>query len=197
MGQSSREEEHAAARDSAERPEFGEYATPEEQAAAIARWNPNPKPKPAADPVVPTRPASSQSDTGARSQPTRPPTTANTWNRMITIFLVAVGLMFLVSGISGYLNLSNSIDSLYSQMGIGEYKTTDLTAPIGIAIIVAQSIIWLVTAGWSYSRLTRGRSSWWVPIVGAAATFVASAVALGILLNADPAFQAYVLSRGV
>jgi hypothetical protein len=43
--------------------------------------------------------------------------------------------------------------------------------------------------------MRRGRVSWWIPLVGAAATYLVVSVCLTIPLMGDPALMHYILGR--
>ena len=163
-------------------PEYGEYASESEQASAIERSGaPRPKPAP------PSVPATASARRGSAQVPVR--TTANAANRIITIFLLSFGLVYVIGGAESFLSLGASMERLFGQLGIGTYTPTSLTTVIGIVILVSQGIIWLITAGWSYVRMSRGRVSWWIPVAGGVASLLVSAALLGIVLGADPAFS--------
>ncbi|HEU4850226.1 MAG TPA: DUF6264 family protein [Terrimesophilobacter sp.] len=172
------------------RPEYGEYASPEEQEQAIARSQPREgsvvpdrqvQATPAATPVAPDH------------APVRAtPAPAGVGDRMVTVFLLALGLVYLIGGAGGYLSLGNTLDTVYAQFGLGDYTPTAATPAFGIAIVAGQAVIWIAAAAWSYRRLSSGRRSWWVPVLGAVATFLMTVVLFGVLLAGDPAFLAYV-----
>ena len=164
-----------------ERPQYGEYASKEEQARAIERSG-----------VTPAQP-------GAESEPPRlaplgARPAAGRSDRLATIFLLALGLVYLLGGVASYLDLPTAMTAVYAQFGIGDYHPTAQTPVIGVAIIVAQAVIWLLAAVWSYRRLRAGRITFWVPIVGAVVSFVVSVILLGTLIFGDPAFVAYLTS---
>lgn len=169
-----------------EQPEYGERATPEEQARAIAQsggvqdWQ-----RRAAIPPVDER--------DAQHAP-RPPARSASYalNRFATILLLGLGLVAVIQSVFGYLDLASTIQTLYTQQGIGEYVATDLTGSIGIALIIVHALVWAVTTWVSLRVLARGKTAWWIPLVGAAATFVVMASLLAALLLSDPAFLAYI-----
>lgn len=115
-------------------------------------------------------------------------------NRFATIFLLALGLVYVVGGAPSYLALPATLDSIYQQWGIGSYAATSFAQTIGIAVVVGQTVIWLVIAFVAVRRLRKGRSSWWVPVIGAVATFIVTVILMAVLLMSDPAFTAYVTS---
>jgi hypothetical protein len=171
-----------------QRPEYGEYASPEEQERAIARSLP---PGSSASAEPPSPPVT----TGPSVQNPLPPasrTTAGAGDRAATILLLSLGLLYLIGGAGGYLSLGTTLDTVYSQFGLGDYTPTASTTAFGIAILACQAIIWIASVVWSYRRLTHGRRSWWVPLLGALATFLVTVVLFGVLLAGDPAFVAYV-----
>ncbi|HRN30424.1 MAG TPA: DUF6264 family protein, partial [Terrimesophilobacter sp.] len=112
-------------------------------------------------------------------------------NRFATIFLLGVGLIAVLQSVFGYLNLAATIQTLYTQQGIGDYTPTGLTDTIGIALIVVHATVWLLTAWVSLRVLARGGTAWWIPLVGATLTFIIMASLMAVLLLVDPAFQAY------
>lgn len=113
---------------------------------------------------------------------------------MVTVALLALGLVYLIGGAGGYLDLPTTLDTVYAQFGIGTYTPTAATPAFGIAFVVSQSVVWVAVAVWSYRRLSRGRRSWWVPVLGAVATFLVTVALFAALLGGDPAFLAYVSS---
>lgn len=122
----------------------------------------------------------------------RVPTPAGLLDRLLTVVLLALGLVYLIGGAGGYLDLVTTLDTVYAQFGIGEYTPAPATSAFGIAFVASQAVIWVATAAWVYRRLSRGRRSWWVPVLGALATFVVTVALFAALLATDPAFLAYV-----
>jgi len=181
------------------RPQYGEYASEAERAAAIERSGaagPAPRETPAGS-DAPVRPAAPKATAGAPGQPARPAPdrTVNTgFDRIATIFLLMFGLVYIIGGAGSYFTLGASMERMFAQLGVGEYTPTTLTPIIGIVIVVSEGIIWLLAAGWSYLRISRGRPSWWIPLVAGILGFLVSVALLGVLLAQDPAFLSYVSS---
>ena len=149
--------------DSRPRPEYGEYATPEEQARAMGREPvaATPAPQPPAAPVPPPATA-----TAVR---------AGSGNRFFTIFFLLIGLLELILGAPGFYNLPEFLK-------LGE-KATGNSVPVpasldglGIWVIVLNVVIYLLTALWAISALRRGRYSAYIPIIGCLVFFIAWAV---------------------
>lgn len=165
-----------------EQPEYGERATPEQQAEAIRASGGVPEAQRAAEfqPAV-------QRATGSPS-----PSSRYLVNRFITVFLLGVGLVAVIQSVFGYLNLAESIQTLYTQQGIGTYTETPLTSTIGIALVITHAVIWVATAWISMRVLATGRTAWWIPLIGAVLSFAVMAVLMAIVLLADPAFMQYI-----
>src|SRR5690606_32088313 len=161
----------------------GEKATPEEQARAIEAsggtqdWQRRAAIPPASERETPHRPvrfgaprASAGTTTGTYSV-----------NRFATIFLLGVGLVAVLQSVFGYADLAGTIQTLYTQQGIGEYTPTDLTNTIGMALIVVHATVWVITAWVSLVILARGKIAWWIPLVGAVITVIIMAALLAAL----------------
>lgn len=173
------------------RPQYGEYATPQEQAKAIAKSQPPPSraepPAPLAENRFSTPPPAVGSPEPVRAR-------RSSAERLATIFLLALGLVYLVSGAPSYLALPATLDAVYEQWGIGSYAATGFASAIGIAVVVSQALVWLAIAFIAVRRLRKGRSSWWVPIAGAVVTFVVTVILMAVVIMSDPAFTTYLTS---
>lgn len=171
-------------------PEFGELATPEEQARARSRYgearpgNSLPSASPAPKPQPRPSNVSIQSNRQGR------------FDRMATIFLLAVELMFIVSSIGGYLNLGEAMSKVFDQLGMTDYSPPASASTWGIAVLLIQSIIWIVTAVWAYSRLSQLKSAWWIPLVGGIVSFLSSVLVFAILISGDPSVQDFITHQG-
>jgi hypothetical protein len=110
---------------------------------------------------------------------------------VVTFGLLALGLFNFITGFGAFLTLPTFIQTAYDQLGAGEYGPTALASALGIVAIVASGTLWLATAWICLRLLQRGRMSWWVPLVGAAATLIALTVILSVAILADPTFTAF------
>lgn len=168
-------------------PQYGEYASDEEMASAIKRSGGTP-------PVAPTSIQHAKATVQRPAAPAVTPMThtvppKNAVDRIVTVFLLAFGLVYVVGGISTYLNLGVTLQETVKRFGMGDYQPTSQTASIGIAMIVSQTLFWLIAAVWSYRRISRRKISWWVPVVLGVISFLVLAALLGSLLAADPSFM--------
>lgn len=171
------------------RPEYGEYATPEEQRSRIQQpdvteaLSAGVAPEPA--PIVPTGPAPVAHRPGSPI------------NRIVTIGLLAAGAVNVVFSVVSYLDILPTIERSMQIMGIpGDFTNVASAQMWGIVAAVALVIGYALTAVRSWRLLKAGRVSWWVPIVGAVITYVIVSTCLAVPLINDPAFTSYVTSLG-
>lgn len=181
------------------KPEYGEYASKEEQAAAMERFGPAPRPEGVSSDTGAARQMASPRDGGRDERSTRPasarsdavrPSAGRIVDRIATVFMLSFGFVYVLSGFSTYLNFADSLQTMVHQMGLGDYHPTSQTAGIGVAILVSQALVWLIAAVWSFRRILRSKTTWWVPLSAGVVTIVVSSILIGILLAADPALLA-------
>ncbi|MFJ4039292.1 DUF6264 family protein [Microbacterium sp. NPDC090007] len=172
------------------RPQYGEYASPEEQRARIQRpevteaLDAGVAPQPSVEPT----PAPAAGTASARVRGPR-------WDRILTFGLLVYGLVSSVSTIVQLLDFPNYAESAARILG-SEASYTNLSAGYvwGAAAALAYGVGWLVTALLTWRRLGRGRVAFWVPLVGFAATAAIAAVCVTIALTADPQFMSGLLA---
>ncbi|MCH6232223.1 DUF6264 family protein [Microbacterium sp. CFH 31415] len=166
------------------RPQFGEYATPEEQRARIAQPDASlvyePAPVAESAPVVATQPAGAPAAT-ARTR-TRPV------DRIVTFALLAYGLINVIATFPALADFSDYAQRMFDLLGV-DATLTDPAAgrPWGVAAAIVLAVGWLITAALSWVSVRRGRLSWWIPLVGGVVfTFASASLVLVPLMN-DPA----------
>ena len=164
------------------RPQYGEYATPEEQRSRIRQ--PDPVLLPPVEPVpVAPRP-------GPVAGPARPPLRSD---RLVTLILLGMGAVNVLFSAPSFFDLSGAFTRTMATMGIpGEFTNTGAAQLWGAIAAVSLVVGYLVTAFAAWRRLRAGRISWWIPLVGAIATYAVVVVCLMVPLTGDPAFQQYV-----
>jgi hypothetical protein len=186
------------------RPRYGEYSTPEVQARAkgLPEATPVTATGPESAPATPVRAHAAAARSAApgpadsTTVPDRPrsperATPGGLLNRVVTLGLLALGLFNFFSGFAAFLTLPTFIQTAYDQLGAGEYGPTALASALGIVAIVVSGALWLGTAWICLRLLQRGRTSWWVPLVGAAATVIALTVIMSVAILSDPTFAAF------
>ncbi|KRB39085.1 DUF6264 family protein [Microbacterium sp. Root180] len=168
------------------RPQYGEYATPEEQRARIAQPDIGQvyEPAPVLDePVAPApavQPVATPAEAGTRrSRPI---------DRIVTFALLAYGLVTVISSFPALIDYASYAETMFGILGVdAELSDPAAGRPWGIAAAFVLAVGWLVTAALSWMSLRRGRISWWIPLVGGVVfTFVSATLMLVPLMN-DPA----------
>jgi hypothetical protein len=158
---------------SVDRPQFGEYATPEEQ--RVRAGLPPVEQVPVASAPVP--------------QPEAAPPAARRVGRMITTMLLGIGLVNVMYSIPGFLDLSATFDQTLRMLGLeGSFSNFAAAKTWGAVALVVMVAGYAVTVWLSVRRIRRTRTSWWVPLVGFLATMLLVSVCLSVPMFGDPAF---------
>lgn len=190
------------------RPQFGEYASPEEQRARIAE----PIDEQRAEelgiaPVVPVerQPRQQQEPTlreQTREPATVPPGTAAAagtrpvaGDRLATSILLGLGLVGLIVTMPGLLDLPGQIRALLFRAGISGYSTDGLASAMGSLALGLQILLWVVAVLLSSRSLRAGRLTFWIPLVAGVVANVAVVILVAVALGADPAVLEYVRSQ--
>ena len=170
------------------RPQYGEYATPEEQRARIQR----PEVTEALDAGVapqPERPAPAPVD-AARPGALRGPL----WDRIITGGLLAYGLVSTVSTIVQLLDFPRYAESAANVLGVDATYTNLQGGYVwGAAAALVYGIGWLLTALLTWRRLKRGKIAFWIPIAGFVATALVAGVCVTLALVGDQQFMTAII----
>lgn len=182
--------------DSPPRPQYGEYATPEEQRARIQQPAPSAAPAPSlaaasvpspirTNPLARPAKAPARPQGGARAQGEARP---HPVDRIVTFALLAYGLINVVSSIPAMVDYGAYTQAVFQLLGV-DAKLADPAAgrPWGFAAAAVLAVGWLITALVSWWNIRRGRVTWWIPLVGGIVfTFIAGTLML-IPLMSDPA----------
>ncbi|QIG40239.1 hypothetical protein G5T42_12745 [Microbacterium sp. 4R-513] len=179
------------------RPEYGEYATPEEQRARIqqpdATWALDtgqalePGQAPEAAPQQAAAPQRWPVDTSAEAA-----RSGRNIDRVVTLSLLIVGAFNVVFTAISYFNLPALADQAMQIIGIpGSFTNVEaarLWGPIAAIVLI---VGFLATALFAWRRLSKGKLAWWIPVVGAVITYLLVYVCLAVPLLGDPAFVEY------
>lgn len=163
-------------------PRYGEYATPEEQAARIRQ----PLPAPAAQ-VPQAAPAAPRRTDRAATTPGR------ILDRGAAVALLAYGLLSLANGIPAILDPA----PLLAAVGLdaGELGVTT-TGVWGVVAALLLGIGWLATAWLTWLAHRRGWAVvFWIPLVGGLAFNALSGVIVAVALLGDPVVMDAVLRQ--
>ncbi|WP_426184244.1 DUF6264 family protein [Microbacterium sp. TWP3-1-2b2] len=165
-----------------QRPQYGEYATPDEQRRLAGH------PPLDAAPV-----AATVIEQPAPAGPARSVAKPRPWDRIITVALLAYGLVNVVMTGLAYLDLPNVMNESMRILGVdGEFTNFAQGRLWGTTAAVLLVVGWAITAWLSLRRLRTGKLTWWVPLVGAAATMLIVSICIMVPMLGDPAFIAYV-----
>lgn len=176
------------------RPQFGEYATPEEQRARIQQ--------PDATWALDVGQAPAEQDAEAPKQLIAEPSPAavssgRNIDRIVTLSLLIVGAVNVIFTAISYLDLGSVADQAMKMLGIQEGFTNVEAARVwGPVAAVALVIGYLITVFFAWRRASRGRMAFWVPLVGAVVTYIVVYLCLAVPLLGDPAFVRYATNAG-
>lgn len=182
-----------------DRPQYGEYATPEEVAEArgpipielndpVSRLaapissaaSPRAaKPRPRATPALRTAPP-------PRGAPlaTRQPRQAN---NLITVLLIVFGIWNTVTSIPGYLDFGTALSQAVTVLGYGTVTFGGIAHTAGIVLLVISFLLLIAAVGVSLHLIRNERRSIWVPIVAGALYLVASVIVMSVIVANTPA----------
>lgn len=163
------------------RPQYGEYASPEEQAARIRIPQPAPPLPPApptATPAFPDAPATRR--------------TGRLIDRAAAVALLVYGLLSLANAIPALLDPAPLLDA----MGLdGEALGVTTTGGWGVAAAIVLAGGWVLTAWLTWRAHQRGWVVWWIPLAGGLLFNALSGVLVGVGLLSDPAVLQAVLDQ--
>jgi hypothetical protein len=140
-------------------PQYGEYATPEQQAAAMGHAYVPPLPPPPAGAPHPAAPA----PPGEQLRGEQLRGSGHFVDRFVTTFQLGVGLLFLIS--SDWFHIAENANSALSETGL----TTRLPSSVDQYgwVLLGVNILFLgATIVWAYATLRRGRRAYYIPFVG-------------------------------
>lgn len=162
-------------------PQYGEYATPEEQAARIRQ--PLSVPPPAA--------AAPQAQPAAATSPAAL-TPGRVVDRAVAVGLLVYGLLSLVNGIPAILDPTPLLDTI--GVDAGELGVTS-TGAWGVLAVAVLALGWVATAWFTWRAHRRGWIVFWIPLVGGFVFNTISGIIVAIALLGDPAVMDAVLRQ--
>jgi len=182
--------------DARPRPQYGEYATPEEQRARIQRpevtdaLDAGIAPTPEVAPSKKESAADPSAATSAKS-PAAAVKRGPLLDRVATFGLLGYGLISIFTNIAQVLDFPTFAETTARMMGVTA-TFTNLTAGYvwGAVAAAVYGIGWLLTAVLTWRRLKTGRISFWIPLVGFVVTTVIASVCVLVPLLGDAEFLA-------
>ena len=167
------------------RPQYGEYATPEEQRRRSGN-----------DMIAPVvhAPVVAETPVPAATDAVRP---AHPADRLAALALLAYGLWNVISSAVTFLNPSSLMTTMMQMLGIsGNFSNYEQAKTWGMVAAILLIVGWTATAAWTLLRLRRGKLAWWVPLVGGAVFVTLSSLCMLIPFYADPAVISYLNGLG-
>ena len=181
------------------RPQYGEYATPQEQAKIIADSLPPvsallvpPTARPLTGGGSGHRPPDAATRVSANA-PVRPATPRRTrrWDLVLTAVFLGYASVNVIAQLVSRDTLATIVTQFFVAQGIGVYTPTTLTTTLGNVLNIVTLALFVVTVLATTWMLRRGRVAFWVPIVGGVAATTVALVFVVILLQSDPMFTAH------
>jgi hypothetical protein len=134
-------------------PQYGEYATPQQQAAAMGREYVPPPPPPTIAP----------NPTVAPPQGAQAPQYGNLVDRFVTSLQLGVGVFALIT--SDWFHVAVNVNLALAQAG----ATTRIPTAVdryGWVLLGANILFLAATIAWTYVALRRGHRAYYIPFVG-------------------------------
>ncbi len=159
------------------RPQYGEYATPEEQRARIRQ--------PAVDPL--THPAAPPAPVEPVAAPATGLSSGRLIDRVFTFGLLGYGLFSVLTTIPSVVDYGTFAASILQTLGV-DATLADPAAgrSWGLAAALVLGVGWVAAAGASWLNLRARRLSFWIPLAAGFLCNVLSSVLLLIPLLSDP-----------
>ncbi|MFC5500968.1 DUF6264 family protein [Lysinimonas soli] len=172
-------------RDPRPAPQYGEYATPEEVAAARG-------PLPVEHPeehgtvgpsTLAQRLSTAPPPRGDRVASRRP---AGRWNAPITAFLLTLGAWFTISSIPGFLRFGSVLSQALAMYGITGVSFGPVAQTAGVVLLVVSLLLLIGAIGLSVLMIRRGRRSVWIPLLAGILMFLAYLVTIYLVVANTP-----------
>ncbi|MET4638995.1 DUF6264 family protein [Mycetocola sp. 2940] len=168
------------------RPQFGEYATPEEQKKAIKVPLDDTESMPVASKESPTSHISVQGSPRTQAVPAGP-----SGDRVATMTLLGIGLLTILLSMSALVDLPTAIDTAFAQLGLEDYTSFALGSALGWTALILAVALWVAALWLSMRALRRGRKAWWIPLVFGVLGNVVVFACVAFAMVGDPAFTEY------
>lgn len=188
-------------------PEFGAFATPEEQArrrgveppaASVSAEEPTPRESVARPWAAPPTDESVNGTTGApayswTTERPRSRFVTSGADRIVALVFLALGVINVISSAPQLLDFGTAIQTVYTSLEGGEFTATALADAMGLTALIAQVVVLVAVVFWSWARLRATRAAWWVPVLGAVVAWLLVTLAVVVVMLADPPVVASVV----
>lgn len=173
-----------------DRPQYGEYASVDEQIAA-GGFAVEP------DPVIP--PAHLSDDRlpppSASARVAGAPPTTRTWDLALTTALLVFGAYSIVSSIPELLNYGASMKRVVATVGVEGFSSIGLADGVGVAMLVTQSVVYVAAVVLSMFRLRARKIAFFIPVAGALLVGIVTLVLASVAMFSDPAVITWLNSQ--
>ncbi len=178
------------------RPQYGEYATPQE--VAIARGIPLDRGGEHVERLAaPITPGASSTKHGSTSKaPVRhdpPPRGGPLAMRrpgrtspMLTVLLLVFGIWNTVTSIPSFLSLGPTLSQGLAAAGYGTVTFGATAHVVGIVLLVFSFLVLIAAVGLSLQRIRLGRTSFWVPLTAGGVWVVGAIVGMVVIVANTP-----------
>ncbi len=175
-----------------DRPEYGEYATPQDQARAMGASY-GPAGTPTADHVEkPEKGARSTSCATRKAAQDQSADDADEkhprlWDAALTVAFLTLGVVIVITTIPQWADLFDFMNTAYAQLGYDPYTSRQLAESIGMSINLMQVVALTAAITLSVRALRAGRIAFYIPIAVGAVALVITFVLFLVATALDPA----------
>jgi len=160
------------------RPQYGEYATPEEQARAAGQTYVPPPPPP----VRPVTPVNAAAEHQGDHDPTTPDVPifnrARFIDRVVTNGLLIIGVFSFIQAFQGYLSFGTVLKATATSFKITDFEPAAGVDAVGRWLLVINIVLLVASIAVSVAVARRGHLTFYIPLVG----FVLFSIVQGTML---------------
>lgn len=167
-----------------ERPQYGEFATPEEQAEASGVPF---APAPLAPPVP---------GTAVRATPPAGvPLVRPRWDSIVTTVLLALGAYTVITSFIDTAAIGEAFATTFRQFEFGEFSSFEAANRMALVVAFVQLGAYVLTVALSLRSARQNRLTFVIPLVaGVVTTIVCALLLMSVVVN-DPAYLSWVESQ--
>jgi hypothetical protein len=175
------------------RPQFGEYASPEQQAAAMGK---RPIPPLRVQPEMPEPVRASAADGTPAPDPadrvvSRRLPRHHPVDRIATLVLLGLGLFSLLNAVPSYFAFGKALERFTRALD-ETYTAPAVAAQAGYVLFATQIVLFLLALGLSVRRVRAGKLAFWIPLVAWVVFDLAAAVIVSAMVPSFvTVFQSY------
>lgn len=143
-------------------------------------------------------PNSSQSDAlPAQAGATQIPRANKTTDRIATILLLAAGAMGSLNLAEAFMNLDKTFAQIYSLYDLGTFNAPEWFGTLGTVGWISVLAVYALTLIISVQFMQRGKLAFWVPLAGAALSFIVVTILMMFAVGSAPELINYMQTNGL